>query len=166
MKRLLSLLTILMLLSCSGDDDNMANTENIAGVWENSTALDTENYPELEEGNYNYVLQFKFLGDRTFEGYSFLRNTENDNIVGYNVQMKGDFTTEADRINLVYDQWNSNTEASEFVSLNELSLIQEDVEWSFDYSVNNEELLFDFDPCGPLENCIGEITLERVEEGE
>ncbi|WP_373056178.1 hypothetical protein [Zunongwangia sp. H14] len=78
--------------------------------------------------------------------------------------MKGNFNTEGNRMNLIYDQWNSNTEASQFISLDDLSLMQEEVEWSFDFSVDGEELLFDFDPCGPLEFCVGELILNRVTE--
>ncbi|MDT0644562.1 hypothetical protein RM553_17105 [Zunongwangia sp. F363] len=163
MKRLLSLITILVLLSCSNDDDTgMPNNEEVPGVWETSYEINNEDYPDLEDGDYEYVLQFEFFSDGTFESHTFLRDISNNAIQGYNVQMKGNFTTEGDRMNLIYDQWNSNTEASQFVSLDDLSLIQEDVEWSFDFSVEDEELLFDFDPCGPLEYCADELTLERV----
>ncbi|MDT0677492.1 hypothetical protein [Autumnicola musiva] len=163
MKRLLSLMTILVLFSCSNDDNNiMPNGEEILGVWEKTYEISNEDYPDLEDEDYDYVRQFEFLDDETFESYTFLRNTSTNTIEGYSMQMKGTFTTEGNRMNLIYDQWNSNTEASEFVSLDELELIQEDVEWSCDFSIDKEELLFDFDPCGPLENCVGEITLERV----
>lgn len=166
MKRLLSLILFFALISCSSDDENISNEKNLPGVWENTYEINNEDYPNLEEGDYAYVLQYKFLSDKTFESYTFLRNTITNTIEGYQVQTKGNFTTEGDRMKLIFDQWNSNIESTQFVSLDELILIQEDAERSFNYSVNREELLFDFDPCGPLESCIGEITFERVEEVE
>ncbi|MDT0689854.1 hypothetical protein RM549_08660 [Salegentibacter sp. F188] len=161
MKRLLSLIVIFTLISCSSDDENISNEKNLLGVWENTYEINNEDYPDLEEGNYEYVLQYEFLSDKTFESYTFLRNTSTNTIEGYHVQTKGSFTTEGDRMSLIFDQWNSNIESTQFVSLDELILIQEDGESSFDYSVNQEELVFNFDPCGPLESCLADITFER-----
>lgn len=161
MKRLFTFMSIAVFLSCSLDDDNSSNVENIEGVWEKTNEIISENIPNLEDENYEYVTQYKFLSDRSFESYFFVRNTETDSIVGYNSKSKGNFSTKGNRMELLYDQYN-NTESAEFQTLDELILVQEDLEWSFNFSVNQDELLFDFDPCGPLANCIGEIKLKRV----
>jgi len=155
-------MSIVVFLSCSVDDDNVSNTENIEGVWEKTNEIDSEDFPDLEGENYEYVLQFKFISDHSFESYSFIRNTETDSIAGYNSKFHGNFSTEGNRMELLYDQYNSNTEASDFEDHDELILVQENVEWSFNFLVNQDELLFDFDPCGPLANCVGELELKRV----
>ena len=161
MKRLFTFMSIAVFLSCSVDDDNSLNADKIEGVWENTNEIASGDFPNLEDENYEYVLQYKFLSDRSFERYSFIRNTETDSIAGYNSKSQGNFSTKGNRMELLFDQYN-NTETAEFQTLDELTLVQEDVEWSFNFSVNQDELLFDFDPCGPLANCIGEIKLKRV----
>ncbi|WP_289021566.1 hypothetical protein [uncultured Salegentibacter sp.] len=166
MKRLFFILNIFLLVSCSSDDEVRTNTKDVVGVWEKSSDISTEIYPELEEGNYEFVLQYKFLDDSTFESFSFVRNSDTDNIIGYRSRFEGSFFIEKNRMNLNYNQYNSNVEASQLVDSADLVLIDQDVDWSFNFSVNKNELLFDFDPCGPYADCIGELKLKRVKKNQ
>ncbi|SKB36361.1 hypothetical protein SAMN05660776_0728 [Salegentibacter holothuriorum] len=162
MKRLFFILNVFLLVSCSSDDEVRTNIKDIVGVWEKSSDISAEIYLELEKGNYDFVLQYKFLDDSTFESFSFVRNSDTDNIIGYRSHSEGSFFIKGNRMNLNYNQYNSDIEASQLVDSADLVLIDQDVDWSFNFSINNDELLFDFDPCGPYENCIGELNLKRV----
>ncbi len=162
MKRLFFILNIFLLVSCSSDDEVRTNIKDVVGVWEKSSDISAEIYPELEEGNYEFVLQYKFLDDSTFESFSFVRNSDTDNIIGYLSRFEGSFFIEKNRMNLNYNQYNSDVEVSQLVDSADLVLIDQDVDWSFNFSVNKNELLFDFDPCRLYEYCIGELNLKRV----
>jgi hypothetical protein len=161
MKRLFAIMSIFIFLSCAVDDESGTNPENIEGVWEKISEINSEDFPDLDDENYESVLQFTFLNNN-FESYFFIRNTVTDSIIGYNLKFQGNYSTEGNRMELLYDQYNSNTEASDFEDLDELMLVEENVEWSFNFSVKNDELIFDFDPCGPLEYCIGELNFKRI----
>tara|TARA_Y100000588_G_C14107720_1_gene861565 strand:+ start:641 stop:1129 length:489 start_codon:yes stop_codon:yes gene_type:complete len=162
MKKLFAIIGIFIFLSCTVDDENVPKTENIIGTWEKTYEINAEDFPDLEEESYEYVLQYKFSEKNKFESYSFLRNIPNDSIVGYNSRDIGNYSTEEDVMKLLYNKYNSNQETLEFQDLDELILFKENVEWNFDFSINNDELVFDFDPCGPAELCLADLKFKRV----
>ena len=87
MKRLFSLSVFLSFLSCS-NDDNPSSEEAILGVWEISNETDAAEYPEIEDGEYEYVLQYEFMSNGNFESHSFLRNPGDETILGYRSEQK------------------------------------------------------------------------------
>jgi len=162
MKRFYGFIMFISLLSCSSDDD-MISQEALTGIWERATEINAEDYSQLEtDKSYEYVVEYKFMSNRKFESYSFVREIDNSNIIGYNFQEKGEYSINDNRLSLISDRWISGSEMGEFADLDELILNQEDAEWSFNILIEKDILTFDFDPCGPAESCVGSLKLYRV----
>ena len=162
MKRFLILLTVLFLTGCSSDDETISDTA-IEGVWEKTTIVDSNEFDELDENlNYESVIQYKFLKASKFESYTFIRAIESSEIAGYMFKELGSYTINNNRLSLISDRWISQDDSGALQSLQELSLNEQEVEWSFNIILEQNTLIFNFDPCGPAENCIGSITLNKV----
>jgi len=161
MKNLLILLSVLFLTGCSSDDETISDTA-IEGIWEKTSPLDPIEFDELDENlNYEYVIQYKFLNNK-FESYTFVRATESSDIAGYMFKELGTFSISNNRLTLLSDRWISQDDSGALESLKELSLNEQEVEWSFNFKLEQNTLIFNFDPCGSAENCIGSITLNKV----
>ncbi|MFV9482435.1 hypothetical protein ACNI3T_01280 [Christiangramia sp. ASW11-125] len=162
MKNLLILLSVLFLTGCSSDDETISDTA-IEGIWEKTSTLDPIEFDGLDENlNYEYVIQYKFLDNGKFESFTFIRAIDTSEIAGYMFKELGTFTISNNRLSLVSDRWISQDDSGALQSLQELSLNEGDIEWSFNFELEQNTLTFIFDPCGPAENCIGSITLNKV----
>ncbi|MCM4161231.1 hypothetical protein FHG64_03070 [Antarcticibacterium flavum] len=164
MKRIL-LIILIILTGCSRDSS--PGNSKIFGTWGRSFAFNPAAVGEEGTGNLLSVTRYIFKNDYSFESFTFLMNEDSMEIPGYWSRKMGTFTQQGNRLFLIYDLYNTGGEAlSDFphIDKEDLVLAAEGVEWEFNFSIleDNSILKFEFDPCGPLENCVGEMTLVRV----
>lgn len=164
MKKLL-LIAIIIITACS--KDSAPAGPEIFGTWGRSAAVNPHEVQDDYVGNYLSVTRFIFKNDNTFENFSFVMDEDSLEIIGYWNRMQGTFSQQGNRLLLVYDLYNAEPVVGSdfpYMDKEELVLAAEGLEWEFNYSIleNNSILKFDFDPCGPLENCIGGMTLVRI----
>ena len=166
MKKLGCILLCLVFLSCSKNNEGETDLQLI-GQWENSFEIKLGDFPSVQELGYEHVAQYSFQLDRSFEYNSFIRHMETGNILAYAKRFVGTYTLEGNRMNLAYTHWGAEPLSDPFEELkgiNDLVVINEVETWGFAYAISdNQKLVFNFDPCGPAENCLGSMTLFRVQ---
>jgi hypothetical protein len=159
-------LGLISILSCHRNDD-VKTTSNLIGVWEKSVKVESGEIPGIQNMDYEYVAQYTFTPDQTFELASFIRNIDSGEILAYSQRYLGTYEIEGNRLSFIYDYWGAeplDDQYSDFKNIDELTLIFEEENWGFSYSLSlNKELLIDFDPCGPLENCVDKVTFFRIQ---
>lgn len=162
MKKLFLIIGIFTILACSSNDDEAINN-NITGIWEKTYPVNAADFESLDDTkNYEYVIQYLFLGSEEFESYTLIRNTETSEIAGYLFQEIGTYSLSSERLSLQSNRWIPEDGMVEPESLDDLILNEQDVEWSFNIQVEEDQLKFIFDPCGPNESCLGSLLLTRV----
>ncbi|NER17618.1 lipocalin family protein [Spongiivirga citrea] len=166
MKKIGLFLVVISFLSCSKGKDSTIDP-NLIGLWEISSELGINDIPSVQNEGYERVTQFNFNMDGSFEFGSFIRNINSRSILAYSQRYLGTYEIEGDRLNLTYDYWGAqplDDQYGDLQSLDELILVNENQLWSFTYSISdNQKIVFDYDPCGPAENCIDSSTLYRVD---
>jgi hypothetical protein len=167
MKNVILFLFILgILTSCSNNNDNNPEDSQLIGVWERSYNVEIGEIPSIQNEGYEYVGQYTFNPDQTFELASFIRNIDSGDILAYSQRYLGIYEIDGNRLNFINDYWGAeplDDQYSDLKSIDELTLIYEEETWGFSYSISlNKELLIDFDPCGPLENCVDKVTFFRI----
>jgi hypothetical protein len=152
-------------LSCSKDSDTKIDP-NLIGLWENSFELGIGAIPSDQNEGFEHVAQYIFNVDRSFERGSFIRNIDTGSILAYSQRYLGTYEIDGNRLNLTFDYWGAEPLDDQYSGLKgiaELVLVSENETWGFSYSIReNKKLIFDYDPCGPLENCVDKTTLFRI----
>ncbi|EAR00022.1 lipocalin family protein [Maribacter sp. HTCC2170] len=165
MKKIGFYLLLISFLSCSKDNDDIINTD-LVGIWENTFILEIGDISSVQEEGFEHVVQYTFNLNQSFEYGSFIRNIDSGSILAYSHRYLGHYGIEGNRLNLIFEHWGAeplDNQYSELKNINELVLVTENETWSFSYSISqNKKLVFDYDPCGPLENCIDKSTLYRI----
>lgn len=166
-KQVFAVLLLLLVTACSSDNDDIKTDLNLVGIWERSMVISPEDVGnDLEEGEYFYVNRIEFSSDNSFIEFYYLINGENQEIIGYYSKNEGTYKTRGDRLEFHFNQWISNEEYNQlFVPLENLVLINENQGYSLNYSFQNNQslLIFNFDPCGPLENCFsGNLEYNKI----
>jgi hypothetical protein len=163
MKKIL-VIAILIIAGCSKEASHPE--VEIYGTWGQSFSMSPEDIFLETTGNYLSVNRYIFKNDNSFESFSFVMDEDSFEILGYWSHMDGTFSTQGNRLILNFNRYSIDNAENDFPLLpkEELSLVGEDIEWEFNFSIldNSSILKFDFDPCGPLENCVGSLTLVRV----
>lgn len=152
---------LLTVLSCSKDDRNHLNVNDLQGIWYN------EDY--LQEYNRISRLEYNFKSDNTLEVLRLELSNDSGNILGYRFRTTGNYSLSDDQI-LFYNlsaYINDDTQGS-CTEIADLKLIDQIIH---DYTVtckiedNGSRIVFIFPPCGPAANCIGSISLLKQKGG-
>lgn len=158
------LLAIILITGCSGELTH--SPFDIYGTWGHSSAIGEDEGFENISGNLLRVDRYIFKKDNSFESFTFVMEEDSFEILGYQSRSEGTFSKQGNRLNLNYNIYSSDNAENDFPLLpkDELRLVSENIKWEFNFSIldNNSILRFDFDPCGPAENCVGGLTLVRV----
>jgi len=143
------------MLSCARDNDFKLDA-NLIGLWEKSFEIGIGDISSIQNEGFEHVAQYTFNLDQSFEYGSFIRNIDSGTILAYSQRYLGSYQIDGNRLNLTFDHWGAeplDNQYSDLKNVDELVLVNENETWSFSYSItDNSTLLFDFDPCGPLEN--------------
>lgn len=158
--RVLSSIAVLTILvfSCSQDiEETQPNL--ILGSWENTHPIEGENLIQL----HRYV----FHADRSFDLSRVIINPSTSEIVGYRAKASGIYEINKNRLTLIeseryihndYDRLYSDIEDLEPT---EFPVGTTQVSFSLDEEQN--QLTFQYDPCGINENCISSQIFNRLE---
>jgi hypothetical protein len=158
------LLAIILITGCSREATHP--TIDIYGTWGHSSDIGEDAGFENISGKLLHVDRYIFKKDHSFESFTFVMDEDSYEILGFRSRSEGTFSKQGNRLNLNYNMYSSYNAENDFTLLpkEDLSLVGEDIDWEFNYTIldNKSILKFDFDPCGPAENCVGGMTLVRV----
>lgn len=158
MKKLTIMAALLaVLISCS-EDLNETPNNLLVGTWENSY--------NLEDDDLTTSLIYNFHPDNSFDLSRVVVNSSTSEILGYRYKSTGSYQVNGNQLTTI------ETESYIHNDLTGLYTDEDDLELSdytkqmkviFTISDQPNILTFEYEPCGPLENCIGEQRFKRLE---
>lgn len=158
--RALSYIVILtiLLFSCSKDVEE-AQADLILGAWEQNEPLEGENLIQS--------FQYIFHSDRSFDLSRTIINPSTSEIVGYLAKSSGTYDINGNRLTLLeserYIHDDSDRLYSDLEDLEPFESAGGPIQVSFSVDEEQNQLTFQFDPCGINENCISFLTFSRSE---
>ena len=158
--RTLSFIAVLTILfsSCSKDVEE-AQTDLIFGTWEQNEPVEGENLIQS--------LQYVFHPDRSFTLSRSMIDPSTSEIVGYRAMSSGTYDVNGNRLTLIeserYIHNDSDRLYSDLQDLEPSEFTGGPTQVSFLLDEAQNQLTFQFDPCGINENCISSLTFSRLE---
>jgi hypothetical protein len=128
---------------------------NIIGNWAN-----TFRYAKAQIYNQTYI----FNADSTVQVSGTLRDSLSGKILGYQYMRNGKFRLNGDQLKLYkLVTYNNLTQSPGFPQIGQLTLITTDTLQTYTIKFNStgNSFYFVYPPCGPSENCVGEIDFVR-----
>jgi hypothetical protein len=145
-------------LSCSKDDRDNINYDDILGIWYQEEYL--EEYDRISR------LEYNFREDQTLEVLRIEIKSDSRNVLGYRFRTLGNyelFNNQISFFNLICYGNNDTKEA--YTELENLELVDNSVNDHYTVTCKIEDsgkkIIFIYPPCGPTQNCIGSKTLLR-----
>ena len=127
----------------------------IIGNWVN-----TFSYAKAQVYNQTYI----FNADSTVQVSGTLRDSTSGTILGYQYVRNGKFRLNGDQLKLYkLVSYNNLTQSAVFPQLGQLTLIEADTLQTYTIKFNStgNSFYFVYPPCGPSENCLGEVDFNR-----
>jgi hypothetical protein len=151
-----SILVLFGLIACS--DDGHSIEKDIKGVWAQETYMEDVNH--ISRGEYH------FKDDGQLEVLRIELDIDSREVLGYRSRILGNYGINGNKLsfyNLV--MYSNDDTTGPFTELENLTKVAEG--GAYDVTCQIEErgkkLTFIYPPCGPLENCIGTITLMKAD---
>lgn len=169
MRKLILILNIFMLISCSNDDEAIPNIENIYGKWEKTEIISAA---EIDlDSNYSYSLkqELNLNRDNSFKWLTYFINSESEEIIGYKQMEVGTFSQNGNILSFNLDrfepQQNSESGSYTLSTLENLVMTDQNITMNYNFKLlnTNKTLLFDFPNCEPDTTCPADMELIKVE---
>ncbi len=151
-------LSVVFTSSCDTSIESLADSPN--GIWFNQDQFvpdDNTVRPLIQR----YTIQL--LSDGRFECERTVRETASDEVLGYRYFATGHFSVEGNILRIVLEQSFTNDDAlAPFATRQEWRPAANTKETIVSYTIDNNRMIWRYSPCGPLEDCIDELTFFRM----
>lgn len=144
------------IISCSQESDDFSSI-HIIGEWENTSAI--------ENTNFDQSLIYYFKSNNIFEVYRIVKEENTNEVHGYLYYAQGTYSLEGSSL-LLFDSvvYEHDDTSSPFSDFDQLTLSDDQFEEAITISFNdnNTELVFIYEPCNALENCLTSQSFKRI----
>lgn len=165
MKRILLIICIGLLASCSNDDDSLGN-KDIYGYWVETEAIAKEEIDTTSNSEFSLKQVLSLEEDHNFNWLVAIINKDTEATLGYLSRETGTFSVNGNKLTLNFDRYEAEQASLSSgyhpVALDSLVLTDQNVqsEIPFVISNNNNTLYFDFPECE--DTCPGDIEFQRL----
>jgi hypothetical protein len=147
---------LLIVLSCSKDDRDDLNVNDILGIWYQEDFL--QEYGRISR------LEYNFKDDHTLEVLRIELNSDSRDLLGYRYRTLGNYALINNQISFFnLSSYSNNDSQGSYTELENLDLVDGSVDDQYTVTCKLEDggkkIVFIYPPCGPAENCIGSTTL-------
>ena len=157
MKASVHYLYFVILALFAGCNDDEISERDIAGVWSKEDVF--------EDKNRVSKLEYHFKAGNTIELLRTELTLDTREVLGYRHRAVGNYSVSGNKIFLSnLTAYHNDDAVVEYSAIEDLVRTPETPDIEFTFALRgNRELTLTYPPCGPFENCISTIVLEREE---